>query len=146
MSLTTSSVTNAAFTMTIVPSVVSPLASTLTLGVPLTFGSVSYVNTVTGTITAANNAVTAHTFSTTNDLPNWFFILVDSPIQLTLTTSAATVATKLPVQRFYFAGSPTPTANYNTLIIDTTTASANYTITAGQVINYSLYYGNGSLS
>lgn len=147
MSVTNASVTAASFSMAITQATVSPLIIGPTISLPLTFGTSSYVNTTSGSFTPINNAVTMHTFSTVTDLPRWFFLVVDQPIQLTATISGgASPINKLPVQRFFFAGSPTPNANYNTILIDGTTASANYTMSQNVAVNFTLFWGDGSLS
>lgn len=147
MSTVTAGVSNASFTATITQSNVSPLTVAPVLSVPLTFGAVTYVNTTSGSFTPINNTSTIHTFSTTNDLPNWWLLLVDQPIQLTATLSGAINAiSKFPVQRFFFSGMPTPVVNWSTITIDGTTTGQNYLMTQNTAVNYTLFWGNGSLS
>lgn len=133
--------------MTVTFGNVSPLTVAPTLSIPLTFGSTSFVNTTAGSYSPNNDTKTLHTFSTTSDLPRWFLLVVDGPITVTVTTSSAhTPANQLPIQRMLFMGSPTPLNNYSTIALDGTNANVNYVPTQNVAINYSLWWGDSSVS
>lgn len=147
MSVANASVTAASFTMQITQATVNPITIAPTIQVPLTFGTSTYVNTTSGSYTPANDTKTIHTFSTVNDLPKWLLVVVDQPVSLTMTTSAAhTPAAQFPIQRMLFLGNPTPLNNWNTLVLDGTTANPNYAMTQNVAVNYSVFWGDGSLS
>ena len=147
MSLSNASVTAAMFTMQVQQVNVNPILVNPTIQVPLTFGATTYVNTTTGSFTPNNSTKTIHTFSTTNDLPKWLLIVVDQPVSLTITTSGGvTPALQMPVQRMMFFGNPTPVQNWNTLVLDGTTANPAYVMAQNVAVNYSVFWGDGSLS
>lgn len=146
MSLQLPSVSICQFIMSFNPQLVSPLLETANFQIPVSFSGETFINGVTGTYTPADDAPVIITFGAQQ--PTWLLVVCDKQLNVSLLTGVSDILNQLPVSKVMFISSMLPTANnYTTLNFYGGIASNNVTpMPQGVAVNYSIYWGDGTLS
>jgi hypothetical protein len=149
MSLSTEQVVNALVQMTGYPSTLNPIVETLAVKVPITFSNVQNLNSVTGTFTPANNQLNILVFSDGESgiAPNFVVVFCDAQLNLTINQNNNSDAVfDAPVQKCLMLLLPELANGWISQVQVNGLTSANNPMPQTQAVNYTIIYGQATIS
>lgn len=136
-------VTDASLAMKIAPAVLNPITDTDVLNIPLSFSGQTFIRRVAGTYSPNNDLITPIVFN--GDIPTWMLVLCDAQLNV-MVNGGAGLAAFYPVSKLLLVSHlvfPTSLVNVQ---FDGRLGSIVGNMPQASPVNYTIYYGDGSVA